>query len=168
MGILDSLTFAETSKKPIGKIVDPFVKAKGKFIDGLVEQRGFARLLMNGDELPKRIRLMFWTFFGSYRFMPKLGFDAVIIINKDQPEIVCSDLEEVARVCDVLIEATKAGELDDALREVIKTRPLRGRAAAQAKIVAESPFEEEDQVEEPELAPVKVAPARKETAKVAG
>jgi hypothetical protein len=162
MGILDSLTFAETSKKPVGKIVAPIVKAKTKFMEGLVEQRRFARLLTSGDELPKRTRLMFWTFFGSCRFLPKLGFDAVII-NKDQPEIVCSDLEEVARVCDLLIEATKAGELDDAIRETIKTRPLRGRALAQAKMVAEPPFDEVAEEAEPE--PVKVAPARKRMAK---
>jgi hypothetical protein len=145
MAILDKLTFAEESHKPVGKVVDPLAKAKDNLIGALQEQKGFAKLLMEGKEPPKRSRLMFWQFSGSYRLLPKIGFDAVKI-HPNQPEIVCAELEEVMQVCDTLIEATKAGELNEAIRRTISTRPLRGRAAAKAKMsgaeLAEPPMTE--------------------------
>ncbi len=141
MGLLDKLTFATgtTTKPVVKKVFDPLDRARETLINDLADQKYFAELILARDELPPRTRLMFWLYRGTYRFLPKVWVDAVKI-DQDNPEILCKNLNEVMEVCDTLIEAATAGELDDALKQMIATRPKRGRA--KSKFIRDAASEE--------------------------
>ena len=166
MSILGGFIFVEESRKPVKPIADPMVRAKQQFIDGLEEQKRFAGLMMTGQEIPKRSRVMFWVYGGKYRFKPRVGLDALEIVA-GKPEVEVADLPGVISLCDLLIQATRDGELNDPIRGMLDKRPLRGRAAGKAKLMTDgAPFVAgEKPAEEPVGADE--APAAKRTRKKA-
>lgn len=69
---------------------------------------------------------MFWAYKGSWRFRLRLGLDPVVFAT-EECEIEVETLEDVISLCEVLIEAITNGDLDNEIRETIRTRPQRGR-----------------------------------------
>jgi hypothetical protein len=87
----------------------------------LEQQKRFAGLMMTGQELPKRSRVMFWVYGGKYRLKPRVGVDTLEIVP-GKPEIEVADLPGVISLCDLLIQATREGELNDPIRRMLDKR----------------------------------------------
>lgn len=155
--ILSTVKFVPASKKPQATPLQlsPFERAVETITNSLLVQSEYAATLLRGEPLKKRVRRMFWQQpDGTWRFKLRLGLDPVVF-DSDENEIQVNSLEEVIGLCETLIEAVHAGELDEEIKETVRTRPVRGRYAKKQTPEDEIEEEVEEEIEAKPATPLR-------------
>ncbi len=130
---LQALTF---TTKPKVEAVNPIEVKRAKLIIRLNEQRAMVQCLLNNTEFtafkdvvdeesgekrkvkrPKRIRPWFYQSADKYYFEIKYGTRS-LEVQKNKPAIDVGNKDELLKVIDTIIDATKQGFLDAELKAV--------------------------------------------------
>lgn len=121
---------------------DPILARRGNFVTQLLHQRALAQDPSHAREvwvtrpaegggqervpIKKPVR-RWWTVDASGRVLFKLRYGRKSVeVEKGKPNVAVGAIEDLPSTIDVLIEAVKNGELDDALTALAQPRPKRG------------------------------------------
>jgi Mg-chelatase subunit ChlI len=133
MAILDKLKFTSASKTAGGGGADPIHRIRARFIEALSAQQEIVQALVEGKD-PKTVvkryikrdgqlvwesvnkRLRVWMFKRGAKFYTLLFYGTSPIKVGGHNAIECgAKLPDVLKTYETLIEATEAGEMDEAL-----------------------------------------------------
>lgn len=131
-----------TSAAPVRASVDPVVRAREKIITALAEQKQMAEAKIAGQafmpthivrkknaegirievKAPKRVR-QGWFTDASGKLFFSIRYSAMVIeFAKDKNAIEVGELSALPKVIDTLVEAIRAGELDEQLTHAAAER----------------------------------------------
>ena len=148
MNTLTKLKLTNATRKPVEET--PEQRMRRRMIAHLSEQLEMAKALVEGRiysatrsikqkdengatvtiERAKRLRPAYWHDLGGRWFLELRYANAVLVLGKDQTAIEVGTKDRLVPTIETVIEAVKAGELDQAMQAALATRRKKSEKPA--------------------------------------
>jgi hypothetical protein len=146
MNTLTKLKLTNATRKPVEET--PEQRMRGRMIAHLSEQLEMAKAIIEGRtysatrtirqkdehgqsvtvERAKRLRPAYWHDLSGKWFLELRYANAVLVLGKDQTAIEVGAKDRLVPTIETVIEAVKAGELDEAMKAALATRKKPGKS----------------------------------------